>query len=98
VRPLKLLFKYPFRMALNPFVSAIGHLFPSLLSGSAIVAVILSLPTTEPLLLDAVLFEDTYMAGSLLLLLSTLSVVGVLVSDLLLMWLDPRIRMEGGTR
>jgi ABC-type dipeptide/oligopeptide/nickel transport system permease component len=98
VRPLKLLFKYPFRMALNPFVSAIGHLFPSLLSGSAIVAVILSLPTTEPLLLDAVLFEDTYMAGSLLLLLSTLSVVGVLVSDLLLLWLDPRIRMEGGTR
>jgi ABC-type dipeptide/oligopeptide/nickel transport system permease component len=98
VRPLKLLFKYPFRMALNPFVSGIGRLFPMLISGSAIVAIILSLPTVGPLLLNAVMYEDTYMAGSLLLILSAFSVFGVLVSDLLLMLLDPRIRMEGGNK
>jgi len=98
VRPLKLLFKYPFRLALNPFIAGIGALFPMLISGSAIVAIILSLPTVGPLLLDAVMLEDTYMAGSLLLVLSTLSVFGVLVSDLLLMALDPRIRMEGSSR
>ncbi len=98
VRPIKLLFKYPFRLALNPFIAGIGGLFPMLISGSAIVAVILSLPTVGPLLLDAVMLEDTYMAGSLLLVLSTLSVLGVLVSDLLLLTLDPRIRMAGGNR
>jgi len=69
-----------------------------LISGSAIVAIVLSLPTTGPLLLDAVMLEDTYMAGSLLLVLSALSVFGVLVSDLLLLALDPRIRYEGGQR
>lgn len=98
VKPLKLLFKYPFRMALNPFISGIGGIFPMLISGSAIVEIILSLPTVGPLLLNAVLLEDTYMAGSLLLLVSTLSVFGVLVSDLLLMVLDPRIRMGGGVK
>ena len=98
VRPLKLLLKYPFRIALNPFVSGIGGLFPVLISGSAIVSIILSLPTIGPLLLESVMIEDTYMAGSLLLILSAFSVFGVLVSDLLLMLLDPRIRMEGGSR
>jgi ABC-type dipeptide/oligopeptide/nickel transport system permease component len=98
VRPLKLLLKYPFRLALIPFVSGIGGLFPMLISGSAIVEIVLSLPTVGPLLLDAVMLEDTYMAGSLLLLLSTLSVFGVLVSDLLLLALDPRIRLTGGAR
>lgn len=97
MRPLRLLLKYPFRMALNPFVSGIGRLFPMLISGSAIVAIILSLPTVGPLLLNAVMYEDTYMAGSLLLILSAFSVFGVLVSDLLLILLDPRIRMDGGT-
>jgi ABC-type dipeptide/oligopeptide/nickel transport system permease component/ABC-type transport system substrate-binding protein len=96
VRPVKLLFKYPFRLALNPFISGIGGILPELISGGAIVSIILSLPTVGPLLLDAVMIEDIYMAGSLLLILSTLSVVGVLVSDLLLMVLDPRIRMSGG--
>lgn len=98
LRPVRLLVKYPFRMALNPFVSGIGHLFPMVVSGSAIVSIIMSLPTVGPLLLNAVMLEDTYMAGSLLLVLSALSVLGVLVSDLLLMALDPRIRMEGGAR
>lgn len=98
VRPIKLLFKYPFRLALNPFISGIGHIFPGLVSGAAIVDIIMSLPTTGPLLLNAVMLEDTYMAGSLLLCLSALSVFGILVSDLLLMLVDPRIRMGGGGR
>jgi ABC-type dipeptide/oligopeptide/nickel transport system permease component len=98
VRPTKLLLKYPLRMALNPFVSGIGGLFPQLVSGGAIVALVLALPTVGPLLLEALFAEDMYMAGSLLMVLSLLSVVGTLVSDMLLLWLDPRIRFKGGTR
>lgn len=98
VKPLKLLLKYPVRLALNPFVSGIGSLFPRLVSGGAIVAIVLSLPTIGPLMLSSLLMEDTYMAGSLLMVLSLLGVLGTLVSDLLLLALDPRIRMEGGSR
>jgi ABC-type dipeptide/oligopeptide/nickel transport system permease component len=96
VRPMKLLFKYPVRLALNPFISGIGTLFPQLVSGGAIVAMVLSLPTVGPLMLTALMTEDMYLAGSLLMVLSILGVVGTLVSDLLLLWLDPRIRFEGG--
>jgi ABC-type dipeptide/oligopeptide/nickel transport system permease component len=96
VRPLKLLLKYPVRMALNPFISGIGGLFPMLVSGGAIVAMVLSLPTVGPLMLEALLNEDMYLAGSMLMVLSLLGVVGTLVSDLLLLWLDPRIRFAGG--
>jgi ABC-type dipeptide/oligopeptide/nickel transport system permease component len=95
VRPFRLIAKYPVRVALNPFVSTIGNLFPELISGGAIVAVVLGLPTVGPLLLDALLSEDIYLAGSMLVVLSLLGIIGTLVSDLLLMWLDPRIRMEG---
>ncbi len=98
VRPVKLLFKYPVRMALNPFVSGIGALFPQLVSGGAIVAVVLSLPTVGPMMLDALMMEDMYLAGSMLMVLSLLGVFGTLVSDLLLLWLDPRIRFKAGTR
>lgn len=98
VSPLRLLIKYPVRVALNPFVSGIGGLFPSLVSGGAIVAMVLSLPTVGPLMLHAILTEDTYLAGSMLMVLSSLSVMGTLVSDMLLLWLDPRIRYEGGSR
>jgi ABC-type dipeptide/oligopeptide/nickel transport system permease component/ABC-type transport system substrate-binding protein len=98
VRPLKLLFKYPVRVALNPFVSGIGHLFPQLVSGGAIVSIVLALPTVGPLLLSALFSQDMYMAGSMLMVLSLLGVLGTLVSDLLLLWLDPRIRYEGGAR
>ena len=98
VRPLKLLFKYPVRLALNPFVSGLGSMFPHLVSGGAIVALVLSLPMVGPVMLDAVLVEDVYLAGSMLMVLSLLGVCGTLVSDLLLLWLDPRIRMEGGSR
>ena len=93
VRPLRLLLKYPVRMALNPFISGIGGLFPQLVSGGAIVAMVLSLPTVGPLMLSALMSEDMYLAGSMLMVLSLLGVVGTLVSDLLLLWLDPRIRI-----
>ncbi len=98
VKPIKLLLKYPVRMALNPFISGIGALFPQLVSGGAIVAVVLSLPTVGPLMLEALMMEDMYLAGSLLMVLSLLGVFGTLVSDLLLLWLDPRIRFKSGTR
>lgn len=93
VRPLRLLLKYPVRLALNPFVSSLGGLFPQLVSGGAIVAMVLSLPMVGPTLVDALIAEDVYLAGSMLMLLSLLGVVGTLVSDLLLLWLDPRIRL-----
>jgi ABC-type dipeptide/oligopeptide/nickel transport system permease component len=98
VRPTKLLIKYPVRLALNPFVSGVGHLFPQLVSGGAIVSMVLALPTVGPLLLTALQAEDMYLAGSMLMILSLLGIIGTLVSDLLLLWLDPRIRVEGGTR
>ena len=94
VRPIKLLIKYPVRVALNPFISGIGHVFPQLVSGGAIVAMVLGLPTVGPLLLSALFSEDMYLAGSMLMVLSLLGVFGTLVSDLLLLWLDPRIRYE----
>ncbi len=88
----KVILKYPVRIALNPFVSTIGYILPELVSGSVIVAVVLSLPTTGPLLLRALVSQDMYLAGAFILLLSVLTVIGTLVSDLLLAWLDPRIR------
>jgi len=98
VRPMKQLLKYPVRMALNRFISGIGGLFPQLVSGGAIVGMALSLPTVGPLLLAALFSEDMYLAGSMLMVLSLLGVLGTLVSALLLLWLDPRIRFGGGTR
>ena len=98
VRPMMLLLKYPVRMALNPFISGIGAIFPVLISGGALVAMVLSLPTIGPLMLDALLMADTMLAGSMLMVLSLLGIIGVLISDLLLLWLDPRIRFEGGGR
>jgi len=98
VRPFKLLMKYPVRLALNPFVSGIGGIFPQLVSGGAIVAIVLSLPMVGPLLLAGLMMEDLYLAASMLMILSALGIFGTLVSDLLLLWIDPRIRMEGGNR
>jgi peptide/nickel transport system permease protein len=94
VRENRLIWKYPFRMALNPIISGIGGLLPTIVSGEAIVAVVLGLPTIGPLLLRALIAQDTYAAASMLMLLSFLTVIGVFISDLLLMWLDPRIRFE----
>jgi peptide/nickel transport system permease protein len=92
----RLLVKYPLRMSLNPFISDIGNLLPSVVSGSAIVSVVLSLQTVGPMLLDALQSQDQYLAGSFLMFLSLLTVIGVFISDLLLAALDPRIRLSGG--
>jgi peptide/nickel transport system permease protein len=92
----KLLMKYPLRVALNPFISDIGSLLPQVISGAAIVSVVLSLPTTGPMLLDALRSQDMYLAGSFLMFLAALTVVGVFLSDLALAVLDPRIRFQGG--
>ena len=90
------LFKYPLRMALNPFIADIGSLLPQLISGATIVSVVLNLPTTGPLLLSALQSQDMYLAGSFVFWLAGLTVVGVLLSDLALAALDPRIRLGGG--
>ena len=95
--PGRLLVKYPLRMALNPFIADIGNLLPQVISGAVIVSVVLSLPTTGPMLLRALQSQDMYLAGSFLMFLSLLTVVGVFVSDILLALLDPRIRLGGGT-
>ena len=96
--PFKLLMKYPLRMALNPFIADIGSLLPQVVSGAAIVSVVLSLPTTGPMLLAALQSQDMYLAGSFLMFLAALTVVGMFLSDLALAALDPRIRLEGGLR
>ena len=86
--------KYPVRVALNPFVSAIGWVLPDLISGVTITAIVLNLPTAGPLLLRALISQDMYLAGSFILLMGVLTLVGMLISDLLLAWLDPRIRFR----
>ncbi len=96
VPPLRLLVKYPIRMALNPFIADIGNLLPTVISGSVIVSVVLSLPTAGPMLLEALQSQDQYMAGSFLMFLALLTVLGMLVSDILLALVDPRIRLTGG--
>jgi peptide/nickel transport system permease protein len=88
-----LVLKYPVRIALNPFVSTVGWTLPLLVSGSAVVSIVLAMPTTGPLLLRALMSQDMYLAGSFIMLLSTLTVIGTFVSDILLAWLDPRIRL-----
>ena len=88
----KVILKYPVRIALNPFISTLGWQLPKLISGSTITAVVLSLPTTGPLLLDALKSQDMYLAGSFIMLLSVLTVIGTFISDVLLALVDPRIR------
>ncbi len=88
----KVIMKYPVRIAMNFFVSAQSNILVSLVSGAAIVSVVLNLPTTGPLLLRALISQDMYLAGSFILLLSTLNVISTLISDIVLAWLDPRIR------
>ena len=95
---LRLLLKYPLRMSLNPFIADIGSLLPHVISGSAIVSVVMSLPTTGPMLIEALKSQDMYLAGSFLMFVAFLTVVGVFLSDLALAALDPRIRLGGGVR
>jgi peptide/nickel transport system permease protein len=92
----RLLRRYPLRMALNPFISDIGSLLPQIVSGSVIVSAVMSLPTTGPMLLSSLRSQDMYLAGSFLMFLAVLTVVGMLLSDILLAVLDPRIRLTGG--
>ena len=95
--PRRALIKYPLRMALNPFIADIGNLLPQVVSGAAVVSMVLSLPTTGPMLIEALRSQDMYLAGSFLMFLAMLTVVGVLVSDIALAALDPRIRLGAGT-
>ena len=90
----KLIFKYPVRIAINPVVSMMAYLLPFLMSGSIIVSVVLSLPTEGPILLRALLTEDLFVSSSIVLLLGTLTVIGTFISDILLVLIDPRIRMS----
>lgn len=88
----RLILKYPVRAALNPFASTVGYLLPHIVSGSIIISLILALPTVGPLLLGALLSQDMYLAGAIVLLLGVLTVIGTLLSDLLLIWIEPRLR------
>ena len=90
----RIIFKYPFRIAINPLLSTIGWLLPAVISGDIIVSVVLSLQTTGPLYFRALLNQDMFLAGAILMLLAVLTVIGTLISDLLLAWVDPRIRYE----
>ncbi|MDR3518574.1 MAG: ABC transporter permease [Azospirillaceae bacterium] len=96
--PTRLLIKYPLRLALNPFIADIGAILPQIISGAAVVSIVLSLPTEGPMLLDALRSQDMYLAGSFLMFMAVLTVVGVFLSDIALALLDPRIRLGGGVR
>jgi peptide/nickel transport system permease protein len=90
----RVIWKYPVRAALNPFASTIAYLFPYLVSGSIIISLVLSLPTVGPLLLKALIAQDMFLAGTIVLLLGVMTVIGTFISDLVLMWVDPRIRFQ----
>jgi peptide/nickel transport system permease protein len=90
----RVILKYPVRAALNPFASTVAYLFPYLVSGSVIISIVLSLPTVGPLLVRSLISQDMFLAGTIVLLLGVLTVVGTLISDLVLMWVDPRIRYQ----
>ena len=89
----RLIIKYPVRIALNPFISSVGWILPTLISGATITAIVLNLPTTGPMLVDALLQQDMFLAGSFIMMLSTLTVLGMLISDVMLVLADPRIRI-----
>jgi peptide/nickel transport system permease protein len=90
----RVIMKYPVRAALNPFASTIAYLFPYLVSGSVIISIVLSLPTVGPLLVRSLISQDMFLAGTIVLLLGVLTVIGTFISDLVLMWIDPRLRHQ----
>jgi peptide/nickel transport system permease protein len=94
LRSRDLILKYPVRVALNPFASSIGYLFPQVVSGSIIVSLVLGLPTVGPLLLRSLTQQDMYLAATIILMLGVMTVVGTFVSDLILLWVDPRIKLD----
>lgn len=89
-----MIFKYPVRLALNPVVSLTAYIFPFLVSGSIIVSVVLNLPTVGPVLLRSLLSQDMFLAGAIILLIGVMTVVGTLLSDILLAIVDPRVRLD----
>jgi peptide/nickel transport system permease protein len=89
-----LILRYPVRVALNPFASTIGYTLPYIVSGSIIVSLVLGLPTVGPLLLKALIAQDMFLAGTIVLLLGVMTVIGTLISDIVLVLIDPRIRLE----
>ena len=91
---IRVILKYPVRLALNPFASTIGYTLPYIVSGSIIVSLVLGLPTVGPLLLRALIAQDMFLAGTIVLLLGVMTVIGTLISDIVLVWVDPRIRLE----
>ncbi|MCI0837433.1 MAG: ABC transporter permease, partial [Chloroflexi bacterium] len=91
----KLILKYPVRLALNPAISLTAYILPFLISGSIVVSVVLGLPTVGPILLKALVAQDMFLAGAIILLIGWMTIVGTFLSDLLLLWADPRIRFEG---
>ena len=90
----RVVLKYPFRVAMNPLISTIGYLLPLIVSGSIIVSVVMSLPTVGPLLLKALIAQDMFLAGTIIMMIGLMTVVGTFISDILLAWVDPRIRLE----
>jgi peptide/nickel transport system permease protein len=92
----KVIWRHPVRVALNPFVSTVGYLFPYVVSGSIIISLVLSLPTVGPLLLQSLVAQDMFLAGAIILMLGVMTVIGTLVSDLLLAWIDPRVQLMEG--
>jgi len=90
----RVILKYPVRAALNPFASNIAYLFPYLVSGSIIISIVLGLPTVGPLLVKSLVAQDMFLAGTIVLLLGVLTVIGTFISDLVLMWVDPRLRSQ----
>jgi peptide/nickel transport system permease protein len=91
----RLLFRYPVRVALNPVISTVGWVLPEIFSGQVITAIVLSLPTIGPLLLAALVAQDMFLAGSLVMVTALLTLIGTFISDILLIAVDPRIRMAG---
>jgi len=91
----KVVLKYPVRVALNPFASTVGYTLPYIVSGSIIVSLVLGLPTVGPLLLKSLVAQDMFLAGTIVLMLGVMTVIGTFISDLVLLWVDPRIRLEG---
>ena len=91
---MKAILKYPVRVALNPFISTVGYILPRVVSGGVIVAMILGLPTIGPTLFSALIGQDMFLAGTIILMISILTIIGTFISDILLVWVDPRIRLE----
>ncbi len=94
LKKIELLFKYPVRVAINPLISTIGWMLPAIISGEILVSIVLNLPTSGPVFLRAIMQQDMYLAGGFMVILSTLTVIGTLLSDVLLAWVDPRIRFQ----